>query len=273
MVPQAAKPRSNNREKSLKLRFSYDPLIVRVGFRLIDTIVAQFEAKDILPGTNWDSTTTTFGLVSRHRYFTTESTVRLTLQRNRDGRVRMRVEASLPKFLQGHNITIINAAQIREACALLEREVRNLAPLVTVPAVAEWTLTEVHWCYAWRLDSPSTIISTLADIAPHSRAHRITREDDGHGGYTYRRQPRSGRGEWSEQLYDKAAETAFLLQKGRMDIERCELSSEQVTELARGVLRFEVISRRKAPSDHFGHCANDSFASELHRQPRHEVYC
>lgn len=212
---------------------------------MIDTIVAQFETTSGLPSLNWEISTTTRGTAVHTRYFCSAGTVRLTVQQNWDGQVRMRVEASLPKIIQGHNIVILNAAQIRDACAVLHQEVIRLASDSVVPPVEEWGLTEVHWCYAWRVDSPGAVINALAETSPHSKAQRKTREDDGHGGFTFRRQPRSGHGDWSEQVYDKGAETLALLQKGKIELASWGLSQTAVEEMARGVLRFEVITRKQ----------------------------
>ena len=213
---------------------------------MIDTIVAHFEVGDTPPGDTWEMTTTTRGPNTIRRYFMAAATVRLSTHLHRDGRVRMHVEASLPKLLLGQNITLLNVAQVQEASIALQREVERLAPCVTVPPVANWSLAEVHWCHAWRVNSPGEVINALAETAPQTRAQRTTREDDGHGGQTYRRQPRSGRGEWSEQVYDKGAETMSLLALGKIDLGRCGLSAEQITAMAQGVLRYEVVTRRKS---------------------------
>ncbi len=199
-----------------------------------------------MPGDAWECTTTTRGPEIIRRYVCHVGTVRLAINQHRDGRRRMRVEASLPKVFLGQNISLLNAVQLPKAMIALQSEVERLSPYVTVSPVATWDLSEVHWCNAWRVDSPSAVISALAATVPQSKAQRTTRENDGHGGHTYRRQPRGARGEWSEQIYDKEAETVALLAKGKIDLGKCGLSAEQVEEMARGVLRFEVVTRRKA---------------------------
>lgn len=213
---------------------------------MIDTIVAQLPVEDVMPGDTWECTTTTRGPDIIRRYACHVGTVRLTVNQHRDGRRRMRVEASLPKVLFGQNISLLNAVQVTKAIIALQSEVKRLSSYVTISPVATWELSEVHWCDAWCVDSPSAVISALAATVPQTKAQRTTRENDGRGGQTYRRQPRGARGEWSEQIYDKAAETMALLAKGKIDLGKCGLSAEQVEEMARGMLRFEVVTRRKA---------------------------
>lgn len=189
----------------------------------------------ISPGPQWDEKVNEINKQQYSlRYVYNEGTLRLTVEEYPRIKSRLYAEASLPKLLWGHNVTVPTLDQVVEAVKILEHDVTTVSPNVVVPPVSGWSLSRADFCYAWTVDDPDAYIidisRTLKKKAQGQKIVGYANQGGGHG-VMWGTKPHM------MKLYSKHDEVSANIKF--IDRARCTLTTDAVIALASRVLRFE----------------------------------
>jgi hypothetical protein len=230
------------RRKRAVLRAMAEDLLV------VDTVVLYFPHPFVQPHEDWIGHGIEVG-GQKHvdRWTYNSGTLRLTLK-HLGPQATLFVEASLPKLLWGHNITLLTLGDFIRASGELHRLVTAATPHHDAPPLEEWSLSRVDFCHAWGGVEAARYISSIGPTLDcTARQVTVHYHNPSLGGDTLER--RSGRS-WTELLYNKAAETHHALRSMRPKPD--EEARKALLGLAEGVLRYEVQMGRKALKKHLG---------------------
>jgi Phage replication protein CRI len=147
------------------------------------------------------------------------------------------VEASLPRIVHGANEFLIHPDELEDGISSLLDALQQVCPNLVVSREKSWRVSQVDFCHQWKVPSPSLYIQRISDMQ-NKRKGQKKQTWSGVDSNFESLSIGAPHGSYGLRIYDKGSEVAYRARKDKT------ISTNRV-ENAKGLLRFEVISKRQ----------------------------
>jgi len=172
--------------------------------------------------------------------FSRERTLRIPNDFVEGGSNFAELELSIPKYVYGHNVSLITVEQFNSACKDIERDLREIVGIET--DTLSWIIQKIDFCYSWKLNSQDELNTYLKIFQNLDYSRKTT--------YRYGTSVMYVGSAYSVKSYSKYEEYLKhdLKELGKLN----PMLAYEVRELATNVLRFEVSLKKQQFQTVFG---------------------